>query len=238
MPPLISVLLPTRGRPKWLFESMRSLADHALEKRGIEFLLKIDDDDEETLAALHQFQDFPCSVKAWRSPRGGGYADMHLWVNHLASEAQGKWLIIWNDDARMMTSEWDMLVEHSFADDKVWHGVDDVICKVPRLNGELGCTAFFFLNRKVVEILGRFSYIMHCDTWVASIMKFIDSLLFLPMVDVHHMEGKVGEERDAIWHQGNLARSSSECTTRNMDGTRVKLEDAMKLHLYIAERFK
>lgn len=231
---LVSVLLPTRGRPHRLVQSMGSLFNHALNKPSIEFLLKVDDDDKETLDFLKNSIDASSRVRVFCSPRGNGYRDMHLWINHLASQARGKWLIIWNDDAMMLTPQWDHIVEYCAPLDNVWHGVDDIICKVPAINNVVGCTAFFFLNRKVVELLGRFSYVPHCDTWVSKMMQAVDSLLYMPMVYVVHDE----EHKDKIWQEAEPHRTTSEFTSRNVEGMGVRIKDSLKLHEYIATRKK
>lgn len=232
--PLVSVLIPTRGRPQWLWESMTSLWETADNRGNVEFLLKVDDDDTATIDFLKDTIHPTAPVKVFTSPRGRGYAEIHHWINQLAGHAKGTWLLVWNDDARMLTKGWDTMVECYIPVDGVWHGAEGIICKVPTINGNLGNTAFFFLHRKVYEILGRLSYIPHCDTWVSSLMRMVDSLLYIPPIQVTHDE----HHRDKVWQEGDPHRTTSEYTSRNLDGMGVKLQDALKLHKYIVENAK
>lgn len=232
IPTLVSVLLPSRGRPQWLKESVRSLWDRAVHPHHLELILKIDEDDTATRQAAEEIAATGVRTILWVSPRGKGYEEIHHWINGMASLSSGQWLLIWNDDARMNSDRWDEMVHFCIADPDFWHGVDEVCVKVPQINGEVGCTAFFFVHRKVYELLGRVSYIPHCDTWVASMMKVIDSIFFMPMMDVTHME----EHKDIIWQEGQPARSTPDYTSRNLDGMRTKLNDALVLLSYMEAR--
>lgn len=228
--PLVSVLLPTRGRPEKLAKSIDSLVSLAENPQGIEILLKVDDDDLPTLAAVQEMSLlFPLQVMA--SPRRNGYADMHHWYNQLAAAAQGDWLLLWNDDAIVETEKWDRCLALSYLAPHQWHGVPDVACLVPTIKNDPGCTAFFFLRRKVVQLLGRLSAIPHCDTWAASMMQSIHSLLFMPRITVAHQQ-----ERDTVFLEGEPDRTTSIYTMHNYQGIVDKLKDAIKLQEYIIQQ--
>jgi hypothetical protein len=129
---LASLLLPTRGRPAELVQSLRSVRDTVDDPSRVEVIVWADDDD----AATHREIDSIASGKhpglgsliksdpvAWNrdklppagqlqvypivGPRGRGYADLHRFYNVMANHAGGSWLILWNDDARMVTPGWD-----------------------------------------------------------------------------------------------------------------------------------
>lgn len=224
--PLVSVLLPTRGRPQDFCESVSSLYDLAIDKHAMEFIVKVDDDDQATLDALPRLQDLlGYQLKVLKSPRGGGYKDMHLWVNEMSRMASGDWLFIWNDDARMMSNGWDEELRLANLRPGTWHGVDDVACFIAATHDRPGASEFFFLRRKVTEILGRFSFIPHNDTWVSTLMRFTESLFWLPSVVVKHNSHVIDDTRK----EGLPARETLEYTVMSVDGPSEKLKDARKL---------
>src|SRR4051812_41755806 len=104
--PRISVMLPTRGRPKLLRKSIASLLDRADDPDSLEFLLGIDTDDRKTVEA---FLGLHANVKAVVMPRVG-YAGMKEYWNRLASIAVGDWIFMWGDDALMQTEGWDSII--------------------------------------------------------------------------------------------------------------------------------
>jgi hypothetical protein len=107
----ISVLLPTRGRREALKSSVMSLIDRAKDPAKIEFLLAVDDDDQETQAWCRE-NIFP-EIEAKGVDalvlefKPLGYIRLNEYVNLLAKYAQGRWLMFWNDDAQMASDHWD-----------------------------------------------------------------------------------------------------------------------------------
>ncbi len=109
---MISVLLPSRGRPGPLGESVASLMTLAADPSAVEVLIAADPDDPETAA-----RDWTAeraagwAVESWTAPERYGYMGLHRYYNHLAGVmAKGGWLLLWNDDARMLTKAWDEAV--------------------------------------------------------------------------------------------------------------------------------
>jgi hypothetical protein len=147
---LISVLLPSRGRPKALVDSIDSLLNHAERPGGIEILIAADPDDPATARA-----DIPWQATVWTAPERYGYDRLHEYVNRLANRATGDWLMLWNDDARMLTEHWDTLVaEHPPA--ALW----------PHSNDVPGCNTFPLWPRTWTQTLGHVSLSPHCDSWI------------------------------------------------------------------------
>jgi hypothetical protein len=104
--PLVSVLIPSRGRLSGLLQAIDSLWSLAEDKSLVEFLIKIDDDDHETIDGVMALRERTAGVlalSAMVSPRGNGYRDLHHWVNSLAAQACGDWLFVFNDDSKMAT---------------------------------------------------------------------------------------------------------------------------------------
>ena len=145
---MISVLLPSRGRAELLARSAGSLKDTAVQ--APEILVAADDDDPATVRAARQL-----GARVQVCQRAG-YAGLHLYYQQLAALATGDWLLIWNDDATMMTAGWDVLIE------TVPAGV--LVADVPSTQSPLCC--FPAIRREAVTALGRFSSANpHVDTF-------------------------------------------------------------------------
>ena len=114
----ISVLLPTRGRREALKSSVMSLIDRAKNAESIEILFGVDDDDRETqdwcrenLFPEVEAKGVDALVLEFKPM---GYIRLHEYVNLLAKYAQGRWLMFWNDDAQMISQDWDQrIIEHN-----------------------------------------------------------------------------------------------------------------------------
>lgn len=174
--PLVSVLFPTRKRVSLLINAVSRLYDLAKDKNLIEFVFKIDMDDLETISVVEKLaKSFPCVF--YISPRGAGYKDLDKFWNQLAGIASGDWLMIFNDDAKMMTNNWDqVLLNVNPWSLKKFKGNSDVCV--------LGCVTSYNSNynwqhpivrRKVYEILGHLTRVVHVDHYLYTIMKELNA---------------------------------------------------------------
>lgn|SRR3990167_1641390 len=192
--PLVSIMLPTRGRPAYLLAAIDSAVSLAADYQNIEFLLKIDDDDEPTIAAVEGlYRAFPAlNIKWVISPRGAAYHDMHHWINDLASRATGDWLFLFNDDARFKTEGWDATL--SIMGTKYpWVGISDVCLLVAPTIDRPFAQEFFFLRRKTVEILGHLSLSPHNDNWIHTVMNFVGTKLQTG-IEIEHLSAVIDDE--------------------------------------------
>jgi glycosyltransferase involved in cell wall biosynthesis len=112
---IISVLLPTRGRKETLLKSLKTLLDNAANPGRIEVIMGIDDDDDGVkeyiqteIAPYMQQLKVECKAQIFKPL---GYDQLHTYVNTLASAATGQWLFFWNDDALMLSENWDNEIE-------------------------------------------------------------------------------------------------------------------------------
>ena len=106
---MISVLTPSRGRASSLRDSVFAIIDHAASRDAVEVLVALDPDDEDAETARYLTEGVP-QVRYWTAPERYGYMQLHRYYNHLASMAGGEWLLVWNDDARMLTAGWDEII--------------------------------------------------------------------------------------------------------------------------------
>ncbi|GGV45758.1 glycosyltransferase family 2 protein [Streptomyces spectabilis] len=163
---MISVLLPSRGRPQSLSDSIDSLLDHADRPGCIEILTGADPDDPDTYEINLPWQAIP-----WTAPERYGYSRLHEYVNQLAAKASGDWLMLWNDDARMLNDGWDTAV-HKQPPSVLW----------PYSNDIPTCNTFPIWPRAWTDHLGHVSLSPHCDSWI----QYLGQTLGLHQrVDVH-----------------------------------------------------
>lgn len=227
--PLVSVLLPTRGRPEGLAHSLDSLFSLSHEPAQIEVLLKIDDDDGPTHELVRRLRGaLPGQCRVFSGPRGNGYADMHLWLNQLAAEARGDWLMIWNDDARMATHSWDLFLKLAQFG-KLWHGNPGVCLFYLQTEGRPYATEFFLVRREALGVLGYLANGPHADSWVYHVFWSVGSAFQAPVI-VRHLQG---EGNDATWVEGDVVRKATGPDFNTMAAVRQRLHDALKLMDYV-----
>lgn len=222
--PLVSVLIPTRGRSQLLCEAIDSIYSLTSNKQNVEFLLKIDNDDEETIETAQRLS-FILPLQAWVTDRGAGYADMHLWVNELCARARGDWLFLFNDDARMRTPNWDKMLENVSIPASYGSKVHDVYMFIVNVIGKKDATEFGFLRRKVYEILGHYSLSPHNDTWICTVMGLIRCLFRLP-IDIEHLDNTI---KDVVRDEVQEAYINTRHTLDSEVSIRDRIKDATKL---------
>jgi hypothetical protein len=101
----IDVLIPSRGRPEKLKQSIQSLFATCAWPSMVKIHVAADDDDPATAEVCGAWAHVRCLVM----PREG-YDRLHVYYQRLAVFCEGDWLLVWNDDARMLTSQWDAIL--------------------------------------------------------------------------------------------------------------------------------
>lgn len=148
---MISVLLPSRGRPEALIESVASLRDNADDPDRVEVLVAVDADDPATRTAA--LVSSVTGITTFEERHG--YSGLYHYVNELARKAMGDWLFLWNDDARMLTAGWDRIV-HDQAPAVLW----------PHSNDIPTCNTFPLWPKAWTDLIGHVSLSPHCDSWI------------------------------------------------------------------------
>lgn len=111
----------------------------------------------------------------WISPIRYGYGRLHEYFNHLASVALGGWLLLWNDDAVMLTRDWDERIRELPPEVLV----ADLAC--PPHSPDM--ITFPAVRRVACEVVGGFSpHNSHCDTYWEVVGR---ALGVVRSVDVH-----------------------------------------------------
>lgn len=177
---MISVLCPTRGRPDSLAHSLHTLHRNAVGR--VEYLLAVDRDDTPP-----DPRRLPSRTTIWRTERHG-YAGLHRYYNHLARNASGDWLFLWNDDAEMLTPGWDEIV-----------GRHTPAVLNPATNHGPGLVPFPVVPSVWVARLGHFSLNQHCDSWWQEIGHRLGRLVDVPVEVRHRRADLTGDHDDATF---------------------------------------
>ena len=180
---MISVLIPSRGRPDSLAASILSMRDLAAGPDGLEFLVAVDPDDTVTLGALPP-------ARIWTAPERYGYTGLHRYYNHLASMATGDWLMVWNDDARMLTPSWDAVI-----------GWQPPAVLWPQANHSPHACTFPVWPRAWTVATGHVSLSPHCDTWMQRTGEQT-AMLRIPVSVLHDRYDVTGSHGDQTYAEG------------------------------------
>lgn len=119
-----------------------------------------------------------------------GYHQLNEYFNALAAVSHGLWLLLWNDDAEMLTDDWDGTLARLAANDPL-AGVADLRTQLsPHL-----CT-FPAVARWAYEAVGVFSPTPHCDTWWQDIARRSGTIRDVDIHVLHRRADLTGEHND------------------------------------------
>ena len=206
--PKISILLPTRKRTQAVVKSIGSLLANAADTSRIEILVAYDNDDEESREFFAETW-FPyigqCSAtsKVFETERFG-YLRLYKYVNFLAEQAQGDWIMFWNDDALMLTENWDdEIVKHDG-----WFG----LLRMPCVTMNHPFALFPIIPREWIDVFGRVSPVNHSDWWIYNVTAPAGRLLNLPVEVYHDRADVTGNNNDETFREQSYAADGRDPT--------------------------
>ena len=227
---LVSVLIPSRGRIKMLQETLANVAQTCGENHAqVEVLVRLDDDDAESLAATDSFHlaCAPVKLTIVVGPRGGGYETLHLFVNELAAAARGDFLLLFNDDARFVSRDWSLHIAR-------WRNRLVVL----RFDtGDEMMNLFPAAHRKIFEILGHFSLDAHCDSWIEDVALAVDAQRHEAAVKISHLRDESEEARDQMFIETSAAYARTQPIFRSKKKLRVVDARRLRAHIIRHGRF-
>jgi hypothetical protein len=200
---MISLLLPTRGRPHLMKDLVASYRENSHNKEQNELLIYLQNDDNSVPEYVNVFQEI--NLKQDKdffilNP----YPTGHMW-NLLADKAKGDLLCLMGDDVVIETPGWDRQIEEAakkYQDNIFVIAVNDGRSPDPN---HLGCP-HPVLHRRWKEILGFFMppMFMHryLDRYTAHLAIQLDRFIQLP--DVMFKHNKKATKRDST---GKLSRT-------------------------------
>jgi glycosyltransferase involved in cell wall biosynthesis len=205
--PLISVLIPTRKRTKPLIDSINSVLEMSSDRSWIEFVIKVDEDDAETIDIVNQLLATDLLVKLVVSPRGNGYSDMPRYVNEMCQVASGDWFFFFNDDAIITTPRWDEMIYYITSCGGGWPGITKYCLLLLKEKTNTSSYAFQIIRRGAWELLGHWSKSSLCDAWMYSVLAPLNMITKVPIVVDHQKiddEDRSGIDKELAWSMRSL----------------------------------
>jgi hypothetical protein len=120
-----------------------------------------------------------------------GYQGLHRYYTAMARQAQGQWLMIWNDDAVMQTQDWDQCV----ADRCDFVGM----LHMTTANFKPTLTLFPLIPRIWMELFGEISQHQLNDSWIQDICHEADAVCRLPVTVFHDRYDVTGNNLDQTY---------------------------------------
>jgi len=159
---LISVILPSRGRVELLIETVNSIINKCDDVNNIEILIKVDDDDIETINKLKTYEKFDL-ITMVISSRRKGYASLNEFYNELYEKSSGEFIFCANDDMTIQTDKWDTLV-------KPYSG--KFVCLHHNPAHPHNDTWYFpIISKKILDIIGHVSKSVFYDGYLYFMLK-------------------------------------------------------------------
>lgn len=102
-----SIILNSRGRPAFLTNLLESIFRKAESPSLVEVIVKLDDDDYDTLSVVPLLEMAYPNLKVITSPRPD---NLHMTINKMSSISKGDFLFVINDDVIFNTENWDSII--------------------------------------------------------------------------------------------------------------------------------
>lgn len=178
---ICSCLIPSRFRPDGLIKAINSLHRQSSNLHQIEFIIRLDNDDEESLRRQDEFRKFPNVTIL---------VGLRVHANEMCKEmvrhAKGLWILVFNDDATIHGLNWDALL--------LGFPTTGVILQpdIYKLNESeyfhADRTGFPFFPNGCWEEFGYEDFLPHpCDYAVVDLAERRGwKIRFLPGVTIHH----------------------------------------------------
>lgn len=226
----ISVLLPTRGRPGALEHCLTSLIKRIKNPEQVEILLAFDNDDLDHIAHFENLivpwlEDTGVSYTAFNfNPMG--YIRLNEYLNKMAEHAQGNWYFFWNDDASMVTANWDQVIRKYDGQMRLLRATT---------NHEHPYAIFPIVPKKWVEITGNLSPHQINDAWVSQIGWMLDIVETIDVHIHHHRADLTGDNNDDTYRRRIMLEGypNRPGDFNHYEWRKRRVEDAMKLAEYI-----
>jgi hypothetical protein len=188
----ISVCFASRGRPASVRDAVFGLLELADCPGDIEVIIAMDPDDperEEAIKALELYR-YP-QIRVWTAPERYGYTGLHHYLNALAEQAQGAWIMWWNDDMRMQTEGWDSIVIDS-PQGVLW----------PHANHVEHANIAPIWPKAWSDAVGIVTPTTHMDTWLQYVAEQLGCHHKIPVEIVHDRADVTGNHDDVTYAQG------------------------------------
>lgn len=195
--PFISVLLPTRRRIPLVIASVNSVLSLAKHPESIEIAIAYDDDDKDSDDFFQSrswrelIDQYGAQDQVFKTPRWG-YGSLHNYYNLMCKETVSDWLLAWNDDATMLTQDWDWHVKEAGE----FMGLLHIECTTyPKLS------LFPLFPRAWVDFFGSATACNHIDSWILDICKIANAVKHTPIEAHHDRFSETGNNNDQTYQE-------------------------------------
>jgi glycosyltransferase involved in cell wall biosynthesis len=206
--PKISILLPTRKRTAAVIKSIGSLLANAKDTSRIEILVAYDDDDEESREFFAEtwfpfLEQCQATSKVFETERFG-YLRLYKYVNFLAEQASGDWIMFWNDDALMLTENWD----EEIVNNNGYFG----LLRMPCVTMNHPFALFPIIPREWVDLFGMVSPVNHSDWWIYNVTVPAGQMKNIPVNVYHDRADVTGGNNDETFKEQSYAADGKDPT--------------------------
>jgi GDP-L-fucose synthase len=223
----ITLVLPTRGRPKLMDRMWSSVKKTAVVGDQIEVAFYIDDDDQPSIDKIKQLQEDDVRVKYMIGPR---VSISEAWNNCYFKCATGSIIMLCGDDFIMRTKGWDAMVRAEFA-----KYIDRIVLVYGRdgyANESLATHPI--IHKRWIETVGYFVppyfHSDYVDTWLDDMAQRIGRRVYLPDMYNEHMHFIVGKaEKDTTTLERLIKHKDTNPAHIYKKRTDERVADAQKL---------
>jgi hypothetical protein len=206
--PKISILLPTRKRTEAVVKSIGSLLANATDTSRIEILVAYDDDDLESREFFETvwtpfLAQSSATSRVFETERFG-YLRLYKYVNFLAEQATGDWIMFWNDDALMLTEGWD---EEIVRNDGFFG-----LLRMPCVTMDHPFALFPIIPRGWLDFFGCISPVNHSDWWIYNVTAPLGRLRNIPVQVYHDRADVTGGNNDETFKEQSYAADGKDPT--------------------------
>jgi glycosyltransferase involved in cell wall biosynthesis len=198
-PKLVSIIMPSRGRVKYLKKSLESICDKTSDLSKVQVIIRFDNDDLDSIKEIPNLPFSKLDIDIVIGQRMRGYHDLNKFVNQCCGVSRGDFLLLFNDDSYIVTENWDLKLEKFIG--------ETVVLNPDTHDDAQAFNTFPIMSRDIYDLLGYFSLQAHNDTWISyiarslGIQKHIDISIFHDRPDNPNYTG-TNEERmrdDPTW---------------------------------------
>lgn len=223
---MISILLPTRGRPAFLTRFVDSAIDLAERPDELEFVIVMDDDDR-------SYDDWiaPRQALVVRSER----KTLALYYNDACDLAQGPIYLLGSDDLVVRTQGWDTKVHDAFA--RYPDRIVNVFANdgAPEENKQFASIPF--IHQNWVDVIGRYlpPYFSgdFVDTWYNDVAEALGRKFKLDVL-IEHMHPAFGKaDEDATYAEKWVKHFRDDMPQKYLDTQPERDAEVEKLRRFI-----
>ena len=190
---LLSILIPSRTR----FDKLRECIDTFLsqlspEQRAFtEFIIKLDSDDTESIRRIPELPFAEIEIHVYVADKLQGYRDLYIFYNQCARLAKGRYLMMWNDDAKFRTINWFSImleeIRMSTGAASYWFaGTPTVVYTPGEAPREEDWPCFIAHHRVFYDIIGFYSHVGGVDSFLYYVLGPLGLLKKIQTIEVDH----------------------------------------------------